>query len=577
VTNNHVVAGAAIVEVFFDGNPVGVPGRVVATSECSDLAVVDVDGSGYTAIAWEDTPVTTGTTVQAAGFPAGEPQFTLTQGIVSRESASGATPWASISSLIQHDAELQPGNSGGPLVDGDGSVVGVNVAASSAGRFAVPSSVARPVIDMLVQGTDVDSIGINAQAVWDETTNESGVWVVSVTAGSPAAEAGVLPGDVITRMKGLRVALDGTLNDFCGVVRSAGGRSIPIEVKRGGVFLAGDVFGEGLQPVLSVIDDTKRTAAESEPGSDVLPVAGEAYVEYVRVQDDTGSIAFDVPAEWADVTTAEVSMAGAPRPAISAAVDIDALDAAAGSTFDQPGVAAIVFGIGAPIEETFDVVVTQNSPWAYECAASEQRSFDDGVYRGVFAVFGGCNGSAMVVSMAIERVGSDRWMLLNVFAPTLADVEVAGRIIETFDFLGDASGRTPATEPATDPATSAPPTTVVTAGLPAAGFQAVIDEVGLPVAGAVIGETTTVDSYASVTYEHGSESAPIKVWVDALPQRLGCTELYLTERLPTVDDPSAWFAVSCVVVRDGQNYSVTVTSLLIGLAGGYTTVLVSQW
>ena len=67
VTNNHVVAGAAIVEVFFDGNPVAVPGRVVATSECSDLAVVDVDGSGYTAIAWEDTPVTTGTTVQAGG------------------------------------------------------------------------------------------------------------------------------------------------------------------------------------------------------------------------------------------------------------------------------------------------------------------------------------------------------------------------------------------------------------------------------------------------------------------------------------------------------------------------------
>ena len=91
-------------------------------------------------------------------------------------------------------------------------------------------------------------------------------------------------------------------------------------------------------------------------------------------------------------------MAGAPRPSIAAAEDLDALDAASGSTFDQPGVAAIVFGVGAPIEETFDVVVTQNAPWAYECTQVEQRSFDDGVYRGLFAVFGGCNGSAMVCS-----------------------------------------------------------------------------------------------------------------------------------------------------------------------------------
>ena len=572
VTNNHVVAGAAIVEVYFDGDPAAVPGRVVATSECSDLAVVDVDGAGYTAIAWEDTPVTTGTTVQAAGFPGGEPEFTLTQGIVSREAASGATPWASISSLIQHDAELQPGNSGGPLVDGAGLVVGVNVAASSAGRFAVPSSVARPVIDKLVQGTNVDSIGINAQAVWDETTNESGVWVVSVTAGSPADQAGVLPGDVITRMKGLRVALDGTLDDFCGVVRSAGGSVIPIEVKRDGKFLAGDVFGGGLQPVLSVIDDTKKAA--SEPESDVVPGAGDPYVEYVRVQDDTGSIAFDVPAAWTDLRTAEVTMAGAPRPSIAAGGDLDALDAASGSTFDQPGVAAIVFGIGAPIEETFDVVVTQNSPWANECAAVEQRSFDDGVYRGVFAVFAGCNGSAMVVSMAIERIGSDRWMLLNVFAPTLAEVEVAGRILETFDFLGDASSDT-TSSPVTP--TTVIPTTVVPAGLPAAtGFQAIVDEVGLPVTGAVVAETSTMEGSVTVSYEHGTDTAPVKAWIDALAQRLGCTDVYSSQQPATPADPTVWFSVSCDVVRDGKNFNVSVRSLFLEVAG-YTTVQVTQW
>lgn len=580
VTNNHVVAGAAIVEVFFDGNPAPVPGRVVATSECSDLAVVDVEGAGYTAVAWEDAPVTTGTTVQAAGFPDGDPEFTLTQGIVSRESVSGATPWASISSLIQHDAELQPGNSGGPLVDSAGLVVGVNVAASSTGRFAVPSSVARPVIDKLVQGTDVDSIGINAQAVWDESTNESGVWVVSVTAGSPADQAGLLPGDVITRMKGLRVALDGTLDDFCGVVRSAGGSLIPIEVKRKSEFLAGDVFGDGLQPVLSVIDDTNEAAAQ--PDSGTLPEAGDAYVEYVRVQDDTGSIAFDVPAAWTDVRTAEVTMAGAPRPSIAAASNLDALDAASDATFDQPGVAAIVFGIGAPIEETFDVVITQNSLWAYKCTDVEQRSFDDGVYRGVFAVFAGCNGSAMVISMAIERIGSDRWMLLNVFAPTLAEVEVAGRILATFDFLGDASGDgsvdgsvDTATAPA--PPATVTPTTVLPAQLPTAtGFQAVVDEVGPPVSDAVMDETNTMTGGVAVSYQHGVDVAAVTAWIDALPGQLGCANVYSSQQPPTPTDPTAWYAVSCDVVRDGENFNVSVRSMFLEFAG-YTTVQVTQW
>lgn len=578
VTNNHVVAGAAIVEVFFDGQPASVAGHVVATSECSDLAVVDVDGSGYTAVAWEDAPVTTGTSVQAAGFPDGDPEYTLTQGIVSRESVDGATPWASISSLIQHDADLRPGNSGGPLVDAAGRVVGVNVAASSTGRFAVPSSVARPVIDTLVQGTDVDSIGINAQAVWDETTNESGVWVVSVTTGSPADEAGLLPGDVITRMKGLRVALDGTLNDFCGVVRSAGGGLIPIEVKRDQEFFGGDVFGEGLKPVLSVIDDTSEAA--EQPASGGLPVAGDAYVEYVRVQDDTGSIAFDVPAAWTDVRTMEVSMAGAPRPAIAAATDIDALDAASAATFDQPGVAAIVFDVGAPIEKTFDVVVMQNSPWANECSDVAHRSFDDGGYRGVFAVFAGCNGSSMVVSMAIERIGSNRWMLLNVFAPTLAEVEAAGRILETFDFLGDAGGTGGGDAPtaSTPPTTVLPaPTTVLPAPLPTAtATQALAAEIGAPTADALVAETTTLETMFVIDYEHAGNDAGVKAWVEAFQARLGCTNVYLDEQPATAEDPTAWFAVSCDVVRNASTFTVTVHSLTIDL-NGYTTVMVSQW
>jgi serine protease Do len=250
VTNNHVVAGAAIVKVYVADETEPVAAKVVATSECSDLAVIDLEGDGYPTLTWSDT-ATTGTTVRAAGFPDGDPEFTMTEGIVSRESVDGATPWASIKFLMQHDAELRPGNSGGPLVDDDDNVVGVNVAASDRGRFAIPAIVAQPVVAELLEGNDVDSIGLNSIAVLDDVTNEAGVWVVSVQPGSPADQAGLLPGDVITRMKGLRIGLDGNLGDYCGVIRSTGTEIIPIEVTRGTQVLAGSVYGDTLTPVLA--------------------------------------------------------------------------------------------------------------------------------------------------------------------------------------------------------------------------------------------------------------------------------------------------------------------------------------
>jgi serine protease Do len=266
VTNNHVVAGAAIVKVYVAGSAEPVAAKVVATSESSDLAVIDLEGDGYPTLTWSDT-ATTGTTVRAAGFPDGDPEFTMTEGIVSRESVDGATPVASIKFLMQHDAELRPGNSGGPLVDADDNVVGVNVAASDRGRFAIPAAVAQPVVAELLQGNDVDSIGLNSIAVLNDVTNEAGVWVVSVQPGSPADQAGLLPGDVITRMKGLRIGLDGNLDDYCGVIRSTGTEIIPIEVTRGTQVLAGSVYGDTLTPVLAYRPMPSHPSCLDTPGT----------------------------------------------------------------------------------------------------------------------------------------------------------------------------------------------------------------------------------------------------------------------------------------------------------------------
>jgi serine protease Do len=203
--------------------------------------VIDLAGDGYDGLGWMTEDPTVGLGVQAAGYPQGDRLLTVTGGIVARVDDEGATPWAAIPSLLRHDADLEPGNSGGPIVDDSGAVVGVNVAASGIGRYAIPASVARPIVEQLIAGVDVDSIGLNAVAVLDETTNESGVWVVSVEPGSPAAVSGLQPGDVITRMKGVRVGTDATLADYCAVVRSTGDGELPVEVTRSGNFLAGSL------------------------------------------------------------------------------------------------------------------------------------------------------------------------------------------------------------------------------------------------------------------------------------------------------------------------------------------------
>jgi serine protease Do len=120
VTNNHVVTGAATLDVYVGDSDEPVSARVLGTSECSDLAVIDLEGDGYPFLEWYGGDVQAGLDVTAARFPLGDPEYTLYSGIVSKENADGETNWASVDHVIEHDANIQPGNSGGPLVTDDG-------------------------------------------------------------------------------------------------------------------------------------------------------------------------------------------------------------------------------------------------------------------------------------------------------------------------------------------------------------------------------------------------------------------------------------------------------------------------
>lgn len=219
LTNSHVVAmavdrSAALTVVFDDGASTRVTGRIVGQDPATDLAVIKVGAvAGMTVASLGDSDsLRVGDSVIAVGSPLGL-TGTVTTGIVSavhrpvRLGASGTDADAVIDA-IQTDAAVNPGNSGGPLVDATGSVVGVNTAIRTLSSdpqtggsiglgFAIPINAARAVAETLIaHGTVVHpTLGVNARTATDGAVD--GAQVQNVADGGPAARAGIADGDVI--------------------------------------------------------------------------------------------------------------------------------------------------------------------------------------------------------------------------------------------------------------------------------------------------------------------------------------------------------------------------------------------
>lgn len=367
VTNNHVVAGAASLAVYVGGATTPINARVLGVSECSDLAVIDLDGDGYPYMEWYEGDVQPPLEVYSAGYPLGDPEFTLTRGIVAKARADGDTNWASVDHVIEHDAAIQPGNSGGALVTADAKIVGVNYAAGSATNqsqfFAIANDIARPMVERLRLGENVDSIGINGQAyLFDD--GSSGIWVAGVTAGSPAGATGVKPGDFVLEVAGQTMADDGTMSGYCDVLRTQGAeRAVEIKVLRidTGELLVGELNGRSFEPAEgasggSSAGGSTGGGSSGESASGGGPTGGSSgggtsggssgggtsggssgpleYTDFQVLFDDTGELSIDTPVEWGDVRTAPGDD-GCP-PEITSAVSIADFE----SDWTSPGVRA---------------------------------------------------------------------------------------------------------------------------------------------------------------------------------------------------------------------------------------------
>jgi S1-C subfamily serine protease len=224
VTNNHVVTGAALIKVRLADDTSWRNARLVGVSECSDLAVIDIEGDGFPYFEWYSGPVDVNTDISVVGFPLGDPEYTLTRGVISKARADGESSWASVDHVIEYDANALPGNSGGPVLAGENAqVIGVHYAGNQSTRQAYGISVdnAKAVVERLKNGEDVDSIGINGQAVATEDGSLTGIWISSVDSNSPAGEAGLEAGDILFQLKGFVLGTDGTMADYCDILRTS--------------------------------------------------------------------------------------------------------------------------------------------------------------------------------------------------------------------------------------------------------------------------------------------------------------------------------------------------------------------
>jgi serine protease Do len=214
VTNYHVVADAERIMIKLSDGRTVEDVTLVGEDAASDLAVLKINVSGLTAARWGDSDkLNVGDQVLAVGSPYGLAR-TVTAGIISAKGRRGLTQGSVYQDFLQTDAAVNPGNSGGPLVNMRGEVVGINTAiygrAYQGISFAIASNIAQDVYERLRKTGRVERgwLGVQLQEIDPRLAarlrlkNARGALVSAVIAGSPADRAGLQPGDVIVQWNG---------------------------------------------------------------------------------------------------------------------------------------------------------------------------------------------------------------------------------------------------------------------------------------------------------------------------------------------------------------------------------------
>jgi Do/DeqQ family serine protease len=283
ITNNHVVADATEISVSLPGFDTPLDAEIVGTDPATDLAVLKVDSRQKLPFLefGDSDAIAVGAWAIAIGNPLGELAGSLTVGIVSAKGRTdlriqGGTP--RYQDFLQTDAAINFGNSGGPLVDIHGRVIGVNTAINAAGQnigFAIPINLAARIYQQLVEYGRVSRgyLGVQMEAITPALAEardldiQWGVEVTDVLDDTPAAKAGIRRGDIIVEFGGHAIRNSNDLR--FRVADSPVGRSAKVKLYRDGKQQTVDV-------VLAEFDENVAVAAA--PQSEAGDARGERWL-----------------------------------------------------------------------------------------------------------------------------------------------------------------------------------------------------------------------------------------------------------------------------------------------------------
>jgi serine protease Do len=331
VTNNHVIEGADEIKVTLHNNRT-LTAKLIGKDERADVAVLQVPADkDLVQLAWGNSDaMRVGDWVVAVGNPFGL-GGSVTAGIVSARARN--LPGAAYDDFIQTDASINKGNSGGPLVNMKGEVIGINTAiysptGGSVGiGFAQSTNVVKPVVDQIIQFGKAKRgwLGVRIQSIQDDMVEglglkqAKGALVASVQAGSPAAAAGIQPRDVITEFDGKDVTDNGRLPRL--VATTPIDKAVPVKLIRDGKEKTVQVKVAEMPADVDVADANEREgkpapAKNAEPidqlGLSVAALTPELRRQFQIGDQTTGVVITTVkpnsPAEEKDMRPGDVLM-----------------------------------------------------------------------------------------------------------------------------------------------------------------------------------------------------------------------------------------------------------------------------
>jgi serine protease Do len=307
ITSSHVVQGASEITIKIPAlGKKTYSAEVIGVSECTDLALIDIEGEGFPHLTWNTESLQEDQPLVAAGYPLGQDKYRPVDGLYNGGKTKVWTPWYAVEEAIYHNAPISMGYCGGPLLIQDAQVAGVLLPSLLEEElvFALGSSQVQEKIAALEEGTHLDWLGINGMAVSFEKPGYYGLWITSLQPDSPADQANLQPGDLIYQINEQIVNPDTSKNGYCSIIQDRTLDSIlPLHVIRisNGLFSLhyGQING---RPLLQIAFGKEgELPLEVTDPDQALAEAENPRIKDVVLHDNTDALAMVVPGHWQEI------------------------------------------------------------------------------------------------------------------------------------------------------------------------------------------------------------------------------------------------------------------------------------